>query len=104
MSKDRKYSEEILRQFKPFKVKSRHWVIQVAPSRFLHWIESTNNEMVTVNRPEMAMSYYNFKEQAEAICAYLKVLYSENRPESFDKFKRIEVSVDVYGDEKNDSE
>lgn len=94
-------SKEILDGIKPYFVeKENAWVIQLQEHRFLHWIESTDWVPVTVGRPEFSMQKYNFKGEAQALCDYLRKLWSEQRDPDFDPNAKLHWELDVDAEQK----
>lgn len=88
------YPKEIRDQFRPYFVeKNACWVIELGPSQFLHWIESTDHSPVTVGRPDMAMNTYMFKAHADYMVDYLRTLWSEEWPEGWDKHASCKIQV-----------
>jgi len=88
------FPKEVRDQFQSYFVeKTACWVLQLSPTQFLHWIESSDNSPVTVGRPEMTMTTYMFKAHADAMIDYLKILWSEEQPEGWDKHANIAVQV-----------
>lgn len=94
---------EVTKKVKGQEIKD--FVIQLPDGMFLHWIEMTDNTPCRVGRADMCMQRWNFIEQAEAICTYLKELWSEERikresrpdfkGEYFDPNQTIVVNVKV---------
>jgi hypothetical protein len=75
--KPTKYPPEILAQFKPVERKDGRWAVQLAPGRILHWIETTDDSPMTVGDPNFTMQSWDFKEQAQGICDWLKKRWSD---------------------------
>jgi len=70
--------------FKPFKRQDSKYAYQVVINdkpinKFIHWIESTDGRICTINRPDMVMSPVYSIEQAEAECLWLNKAYEEGR-------------------------
>lgn len=87
---------EILNQFRPYFVESKAaWVIQLSEFQFLHWIESSDLEPCTVNRPDMAMQSWGFKAQADSMVEYLKKLWAEERDPDFDSMATVKITVNT---------
>jgi hypothetical protein len=89
------YPKEILDGFKAVENEKGMWVIQLAEHRYLHWIEATNDKPCTVNRPDMPMIQYNFKEEAEGIIDWLRKRWSQDPSIEVPKDETITVQVPI---------
>jgi len=47
--------------------------------KFIHWIESTNGKICSINRADMVMSPIWTKEECEANCNWLNSAYLEGK-------------------------
>jgi hypothetical protein len=77
--KTQTYPAQLMEQFRAVQREDKQWAIELEPGRFLHWIESTNNKAVTSSRADMALQSWPFREMAEHMIGYLKILWNEDR-------------------------
>jgi len=102
----RKFSNEILSQFKAVQRKDKRWAIDLGRNQFLHWIEAVNDSPVTISNADLTMQSWVFKEEAEGIIDWLKRRWSLDPKITADVGESIKVTVDLdfFDDQKNDKE
>lgn len=70
--------------FKPFERKDNRFAIQVVidgkpQNKFIHWIETTDGKLCTINRPDMVMSPVWSIDECQANCNWLNDAYLEGK-------------------------
>jgi len=93
------YPPEVLAGFKPVQRTDGEWAIELAPGRFLHWIETTDYKPVTGNRADFVMQHWTFQAQAWGMIEYLRHLWSENSNPINESAFKVTVTLDDDGKE-----